>query len=222
MTQIFKPTKFSDVIGNREAVSKVKSIILNRKLYRGVVIEGVYGCGKSTIAHLLRAGLNCPHFKDSNDICNECSVHIYSSNNVYNCYAQSMTNELFTGLKLAVSFLPSLKIPVFIFEEVHAWSEKDFGKMHTILDAVDGNILFVFTTHDPARLETPFLSRCTRISLKPLKPNKAQELIDSMSSFYKVNLPKNDMDQLIYRSRGIPRNIVREMAEIHSTNSLFP
>src|SRR5262249_46613487 len=60
--QKYRPKRFSDMIGQNEAVSVLSSLLKKDKLPHCLLITGPSGTGKTTAARILGSKLDCRHF----------------------------------------------------------------------------------------------------------------------------------------------------------------
>lgn len=68
-----RPLFFKDVIGQDLAVKTLKMIAKSDKIStRSIVMQGGYGCGKTTLARIFARAVNCPEFKKTGEVCNTC------------------------------------------------------------------------------------------------------------------------------------------------------
>ena len=72
---VYRPRKFSEVIGNKCSIQTLKNIVKSNRIPSGVLLHGHPGTGKSCLAYLFVKALNCLNFReDVCDVCKNCLV----------------------------------------------------------------------------------------------------------------------------------------------------
>ena len=70
----YRPTKFSEVIGQEAAVVALKNIIKNQNFHNGYIFAGTRGVGKTPLGRLFAKALNCSNYDlESGSTCNVCA-----------------------------------------------------------------------------------------------------------------------------------------------------
>lgn len=73
LANLYRPKTFKEVVGQDLAVSALKRIAHADGIsVRSVLLIGSWGSGKTTTARIFGRALNCEHFKETDDVCNEC------------------------------------------------------------------------------------------------------------------------------------------------------
>ena len=67
----YRPSKFSEVVGQEYIVKILKNTIKNQKIAHAYLFAGPRGTGKTTIAKLFAKAINCEDFKEES--CDECA-----------------------------------------------------------------------------------------------------------------------------------------------------
>ena len=85
-----RPQFFKDVVGQDLAVQTIRKIAKADKIStHSIVLQGSYGCGKSTLARLFAKAVNCPTFKKTGEVCNECDPLQGSNERVFRVLPRS-------------------------------------------------------------------------------------------------------------------------------------
>jgi len=75
----YRPRKFSEVVGQNVTTRILSNSILMNRRPKAILASGIHGGGKTTIAKLYSAALNCENF--DGDICGRCSSCLDAQNN---------------------------------------------------------------------------------------------------------------------------------------------
>ncbi|MDE6503449.1 MAG: hypothetical protein K2K78_03160 [Muribaculaceae bacterium] len=68
--------KFADIVGNREAVDRLRRMVDEDRLPHAVVIEGPEGTGKLKMARALAQYIHCENRTPDGDSCGKCAACI--------------------------------------------------------------------------------------------------------------------------------------------------
>lgn len=140
-----RPNKFEEVVGNKEVVSSIQSIIQRKEHPRSYLFYGASGCGKTTMARIVAKELGCSE-TDLNEI--------NSSNN--------------RGIETARDIIRNAqykplagKVKVYILDEVHK-TTKDFqDAILKILEDTPSHCYFFLCTTEPEKLLKTIRTRCS-------------------------------------------------------------
>jgi DNA polymerase-3 subunit gamma/tau len=58
-TQVYRPCRVSEIVGNPEAKRIIKEAFETKKIPHAFLFHGLSGTGKTTIARIIEMGLNC-------------------------------------------------------------------------------------------------------------------------------------------------------------------
>lgn len=165
--QKYRPSKFSEVIGQEHVVRTLTGAIKSGKVGHAYLFCGSRGVGKTTIARIFAKSVNCLQNK-SGDACGECE----------NCTAFNSQGALdiveidaasYTGVDNVreiieqASFLPAKgKKRVYIIDEVHMLSRAAFNALLKTLEEPPEHALFILATTEGSKVPSTVLSRVQR------------------------------------------------------------
>ncbi|MDC1299897.1 DNA polymerase III subunit gamma/tau [bacterium] len=172
----YRPVSFGQVVGH--AVSKrimVNSLKMGRQI-NCMLISGIRGTGKTTLARLYAKSVNCENFTTIGDVCNTCSSCLEALNGTH-----SDIIELDAASNNGVDAVRNLmevfrQAPVFgkrvvIFDEAHMLTKQAQAALLKVLEEPPHPLLsFILVTTNPNKLENTIRSRCLNMPLSPLKP----------------------------------------------------
>ena len=61
----WRPTKFSEVVGQDPAVAALKNSVSSKNIHHAYLFTGTRGIGKTSIARILAKALNCSELIDN-------------------------------------------------------------------------------------------------------------------------------------------------------------
>ena len=167
----YRPNSFAQVVGQDITVRiLINSIIMNREV-NSMLLTGIRGTGKTTLARIYAKALNCDNF--NGDTCNSCASCIEADNgshlDIIEFDAASNNGvDFIRELGYIVQQLPSYKRRVLIFDEAHMFSKQAQAALLKILEEPPVNLTFILVTTDPEKLENTIRSRCLSMPLKAI------------------------------------------------------
>lgn len=69
----FRPTKFSEIVGQEHIKRTLKNQLLSDRVGHAYLFNGGRGTGKTTTAKILARAVNCLNLKDG-EPCNQCEI----------------------------------------------------------------------------------------------------------------------------------------------------
>jgi len=172
----YRPTTFKTVDGQSIAVQILTNSILMDRVSKAVLVSGIRGTGKTTIARLYAKALNCEHFKDLGDVCNKCTSCLEAKNGTHPDIiefdaASNNGVDFVRDLEIVFKQMETFKRRVVIFDEVHMFTPQAQSALLKTLEEPPRNLTFILSTTDPERLTTTIRSRCLSMPLRPLIPS---------------------------------------------------
>ena len=171
----YRPTNFSDLIGQDALVRTVTNAIRTGRLAHAFLLTGVRGVGKTSTARILARALNCTGAGGEGPTAEPCGVcehcqaiaedrHV----DVMEMDAASRTGvddirELIDGVRYRPT---SARYKVYIVDEVHMLSKQAFNALLKTLEEPPPHAKFIFATTEVRRLPVTVLSRCQRFDLR--------------------------------------------------------
>jgi len=151
----YRPSKFSDVLGQEHVVSVIKDTIKNGNISHAYLFAGSRGTGKTSIARILAAEIGT----NDRDLY---EIDAASNNSV----------EDIRELNESVTTLPyNSKYKVYILDEVHMLSKSAFNALLKTLEEPPVHVIFILATTEPEKIPETVISRCESYAFKT--PNRA-------------------------------------------------
>ena len=152
----YRPTAWTDVVGQDKAISKVKMLAKRGLGGRAFWIAGQSGTGKTTIARLIAAEVADPFCTEELD-------------------ASDITMDKLRQIERGMSMygFGSKAGRAYIINEAHGLNKQTTRRFLTLLEPIPQHVVFIFTTTVEGQADLfddkidahPLLSRCSRIDL---------------------------------------------------------
>lgn len=181
LTHKWRPTRFEDIVGQDLAVRMIKNGLYSGYYFPVYLFSGMHGCGKTTMARVFSAALNCQKLsqfqqqpKSTPLPCLECTscvamregrhpdfVEIDAASHTGVDHVRQLTEN--------ASLLPVMgNKKIYLIDEAHMLSRAAFNALLKILEEPPKNAFFMLVTTDVEKVIETVRSRCFQVLFKPL------------------------------------------------------
>ena len=169
-----------DIKGHKQIVKWFESCIKNDNLPQVILIDGVPGIGKSSIAKIVACEIACrdnpdklQEYKDS-VIDNDKSMPGVRLYNMSNLKSADAVKEVKADLSFGVN---QLSRKVIIMDEAHGMTQEQQDSLLVSFESLQLGIYIIICTTDASSLGEAFMSRCIRRRLNGLTEPEIHTLI---------------------------------------------
>jgi DNA polymerase-3 subunit gamma/tau len=172
----YRPQKFSEVVGQEHVTRTLQNAIEQGRTAHGYIFSGHRGIGKTTVARILAAALNC-RSKDHPvpepcGICESCT-EIRAGNSVDVIEIDAATNrgiDEIRELREAARYRPARdRFKIYILDEAHQITDAAFNALLKTLEEPPDHIVFMLATTQPEDIPQTIRSRCQHFSFHAVK-----------------------------------------------------
>ncbi|MGC2447734.1 MAG: DNA polymerase III subunit gamma/tau [Candidatus Sulfotelmatobacter sp.] len=172
----YRPQKFSEVIGQEHVTRTLQNAIEQGRSAHGYIFSGHRGIGKTTVARILAAALNC-RSKDHPvpepcGVCESCT-EIRAGNSVDVIEIDAATNrgiDEIRELREAARYRPARdRFKIYILDEAHQITDAAFNALLKTLEEPPDHIVFMLATTQPEDIPQTIRSRCQHFSFRAVK-----------------------------------------------------
>lgn len=215
----FRPKRFSEVVGHEE----IKKVLSKDKGLKSILFEGVPGIGKTTLARIYSAYINClsDNKTDCCGKCKNCKI-IFESGSGFDFIEENVGDERkiddIRGIVEWLKFKPvQFKRKVVILDEIQALTKHAQNLLLKIIEEPPAEVLIIACTTDADKLIEPLRQRFVRFYLRAVSDEDLLKLFKRIwEKMVKMGV-KGEIDEnklkviseIIRRSDGIPRKFLR-------------
>src|SRR3984885_11219801 len=197
----YRPQKFSEVIGQEHVTRTLQNAIEQGRTAHGYIFSGHRGIGKTTVARILAAALNCRSGLPKEDhpvpepcgVCESCT-EIRAGNAVDVIEIDAATNrgiDEIRELREAARYRPARdRFKIYILDEAHQITDAAFNALLKTLEEPPSHVIFMMATTQPEDIPQTIRSRCQHFSYRAMKfDDIVRQLRDIVA---KENIPADD------------------------------
>ena len=222
--QKYRPTLFSQVIGQNQVVNVLKNAIKTKKLANAYIFSGLHGIGKTTLARIFAKAVNCLH-NNEGDACNQCdhcqlindkkAIDIVEIDAASNNGVENVRNIIENA-----NYLPSvLTYKIYIIDEAHMISTAGWNAFLKTLENANNHVIFIFATTEIEKIPTTILSRCQIYNLTPLNNDQLFDLIKRIILNENIKIDDDACQLLIELAKGSARDLLSNIEHLRQINN---
>ena len=199
----YRPSKFDEVIGQKDIVRILKNEIINDKVAHAYLFYGPRGTGKTSTARIFANVLNCENaVKNNGEQCGCCPFCENTKNSIPFFELDAASNNSVEDIRRISDEARTISIfskyKVFIIDEIHMLSQAAFNAFLKTLEEPKNNVVFILATTEFHKVPSTVVSRCQIMHFK-LIPEKI--IITQLQKILDIEKIKYDDEALSLISR---------------------
>lgn len=177
----YRPTRFDDLVGQDHVVETIRGMLRTGRINQTLMVHGPWGSGKTTTARLLARHLNCtaPDRKLADEPCGKCQACRFS-NDVEEINAASVGGiDTIRNIISRAELKPfgGGRYNIFVLDEAHQLTKQAIQALLKITEEPPPGCLFVLCTTDPQRFPPALGSRCIKLEIRRVEPEKTANVL---------------------------------------------
>jgi len=203
----YRPQSFDDVVGQETAISTIRAAITKDRLSHSILINGMHGTGKTTLARLIAKETKCLD-------CDIFEIDAASNNSVEDARNLIKTTRVH----------PTGKVKTYIIDEAHMYSSQAFNALLKVIEEPPSYCRFILCTTEKHKIIATIQSRCQLFDLKKIEGSDVVDRLKFICVTEGINFEEEALITIARQSNGSLRDAISllEMCrENCSTSELF-
>ena len=216
----YRPTTFSDVVGQEHIERTLKNAIEQNKVSHAYLFCGPRGTGKTTMARILAKALMCEKAPtiDPDGTCPECEAIAQGTHpDVYELDAASRTgvDNVREEIISRVNYAPTRGAwKIYIIDEAHMLTVPAFNALLKTLEEPPAHVMFILCTTDPQQVPGTIQSRCQRFDFHRISNEAIVSRLGAICVEEGVDFEGEALDLIAYRAEGGMRNALTALEQL--------
>jgi len=190
----YRPKTFERIIGNTKVVQSLQNMLARGTLPHTILFHGPTGCGKTTLARILRTELQC------NDM-------DFKEINSSNFRGIDTIRDISANMHLA----PTGNCRIWLLDEVHMLSKDAQNASLKILEDTPDHVYFFLCTTDPNKLIAAVRNRCTEMPVQKLSHAELTKLAKRVCKKEKIKITEDVFEDVLDFSGGSARLLLVQL-----------
>jgi DNA polymerase-3 subunit gamma/tau len=214
-----RPRTFAEVVGQEPVVRTLRNAVQRGKVHHAYLFVGSRGTGKTSMAKILAACLNCEH-GPTVEPCGECdsclSIASATSLDVIEMDAASNNSvDDIRELRESVAYVPvSGRRKVYILDEAHMLSTAAWNAFLKTLEEPPPNTVFVLATTEAAKVPATVVDRCHRFDFHRPSVEQIASVVRRAAAAESIEIPPAAVSALARAATGSFRDALGTLEQL--------
>lgn len=214
----YRPKRFEDVIGQELIVKVLKRIIDEGVQYRAYLFSGVWGSGKTSLARIFAATINCSGASKPCGVCDNCrAIEGGESTNFYlEVDAATYGNiENIRKIQSFVQYVPiGAKWTVVVLDEAHQLSREAFNACLKLIEDPPTNAVFIFATTEHGRMPETIRSRCLDLRFQRISVAEIAQRLSEIAAKEGIATEASVLESIADYCQGVVRDSITMLEQL--------
>jgi DNA polymerase-3 subunit gamma/tau len=214
-----RPRTFAEVVGQEPVVRTLRHAVQREKVHHAYLFVGSRGTGKTSMAKILAACLNCER-GPTVEPCGECdsciSIARASSLDVIEMDAASNNSvDDIRELRESVAYAPvSGRRKVYILDEAHMLSTAAWNAFLKTLEEPPPNTIFVLATTEAGKVPATVVDRCHRFDFHRPTVEQIASVVRRTAQAESIEIPPQAVAALARSATGSFRDALGTLEQL--------
>jgi DNA polymerase III subunit gamma/tau len=220
-----RPRTFAEVVGQEPVVRTLRNAVQGGKVHHAYLFVGSRGTGKTSMAKILAACLNCEHSDrdpahptiEPCGVCDSCvSIARATSLDVIEMDAASNNSvDDIRELRESVAYAPvSGRRKVYILDEAHMLSTAAWNAFLKTLEEPPPNTVFVLATTEANKVPATVIDRCHRFDFHRPTVEQIASVVRRTAEAESIEIPPGAIAALARSATGSFRDALGTLEQI--------
>jgi DNA polymerase-3 subunit gamma/tau len=215
-----RPASFDQVVGQRHVVRTLSNAIDSDKVHHAYLFVGSRGTGKTSMAKILAASLNCERGGPTLTPCGECescrSIAAGSSVDVIEMDAASNRSvDDIRSLRDRVAFAPAAgSWKVYILDEAHMLTKEAWNAFLKTLEEPPPNTIFILATTEAHKVMPTIADRCQRFDFQRPSIEQISEVLTRVAAAESISIDPAAVSMIARSASGSFRDALGTLDQL--------